>query len=119
MQQNNEKDHLVHSMFISAALSVIQEGQKIYIIIFCFRLSTDFEKCPSSASSQSHRVTFNDKNEVASQDLDGSFTVTYSQLGERITGRKTEGIRVQFGEKSVVEQPVSLYRDIYCGASPK
>ena len=75
------------------------------------------EKCSSSASSAScpsHRVTFNDKNEVASQDLDGSFTVTYSQLGERITARKTgglsqvqtqPGLRVQFGEKSNLDFP--------------
>merc|ERR1712066_634814 len=35
----------------------------------------------SSSSFPCHRVTFNDKNEVASQDLDGSFKVTYSQLG--------------------------------------
>ena len=81
------------------------------------------EKCSSSASSAScpsHRVTFNDKNEVASQDLDGSFTVTYSQLGERITARKSPGLRVQFGEKSNLERTVlpgrqnlSLYRDVY------
>ena len=54
-------------------------------------------------------MTFNDKNEVASQDLDGSFTVTYSQLGERISQRKTggqsQGLRVQFGERSNLDIP--------------
>ena len=82
------------------------------------------EKCSSSASSlPSHRVTFNDKNEVASQDLDGRFTVTYSQLGERISGRKAgaeAGLRVHYSQRSNLEKtlrsPVwskSLYRDIY------
>ena len=56
-------------------------------------------------------MTFNDKNEVASQDLDGSFTVTYSQLGERISQKKTggqsqcQGLRVQLGEKSNLDTP--------------
>ena len=59
-------------------------------------------------------MTFNDQNEVASQDRDGSFTVTYSQLGERITARKggglsqvqsQPGLRVQFGEKSNLDFP--------------
>ena len=90
------------------------------MILFYFRLSSESDKCSSSASCPSHRVTFNDKNEVASQDLDGSFTVTYSQLGERITARKSGGLRVQFGEKSNLERTVlpgrydqSLYRDVY------
>ena len=83
-------------------------------MLFYFRLSSESDKCSSSASCPSHRVTFNDKNEVASQDLDGSFTVTYSQLGERITARKTgglsqvqtqPGLRVQFGEKSNLDFP--------------
>ena len=89
-------------------------------MLFYSRLSSESDKCSSSASRPSHRVTFNDKNEVASQDLDGSFTVTYSQLGERITARKSPGLRVQFGEKSNLERTVlpgrqnlSLYRDVY------
>merc|ERR1719266_2224039 len=39
--------------------------------------------------SSGHRVTFNDQNEVASQDRDGTFKVTYRQLGERL--RRGEG----------------------------
>ena len=39
-----------------------------------------------------HRVTFNDKNEVASQDKDGTFTVTYSQLGEKIVPRQSPDV---------------------------
>ena len=74
-------------------------------MLFYSRLSSESDKCSSSASCPSHRVTFNDKNEVASQDLDGSFTVTYSQLGERITARKTGGLRVQLGEKSNLDFP--------------
>ena len=38
------------------------------------------------------RVTFNDKNEVASQDKDGTFTVTYSQLGEKIVPRQSPDV---------------------------
>ena len=78
------------------------------------------EKYSSSACCPSHRVTFNDQNEVASQDRDGSFTVTYSQLGERINARKAGGLRVQFGERSNLERTIlpgrsnqSLYRDVY------
>ena len=63
------------------------------------------EKYSSSACCPSHRVTFNDQNEVASQDRDGSFTVTYSQLGERINARKAGGLRVQFGERSNLDFP--------------
>ena len=69
------------------------------------------------------RVTFNDKNEVASQDLDtGAFTVTYSQLGEKINqSRQTPGLKVHFGEKSFLEQTTLLesnlqdspYKDVY------
>ena len=90
------------------------------------------EEKGSTSSFPSHRVTFNDKNEVASQDLDGSFTVTYSQLGERISQKKTggqsqcQGLRVQLGEKSNLERTVlpslarqSLYRDIYSEESTK
>ena len=73
-------------------------------------------------SSSVPRVTFNDKNEVASQDLDtGAFTVTYSQLGEKINQRKltAPGLKVQFGEKSCVERTTLLdpedspYKDVY------
>jgi len=67
-----------------------------------------------SVTGAAHRVTFNDKNEVASQDKDGTFTVTYSQLGEKIVPRQspdvsemkkpqTPGLRVQFGETSCLE----------------
>ena len=89
-------------------------------------MSPDREKCrtaqietavPSQApasTSACHRVTFNDKNEVASQDMDGTFKVTYSQMGERLTpsssslsqsqlSRKQAGLKVQFGETSCVE----------------
>ena len=98
-------------------------------MLFSFRLSSE-----SSSSFPCHRVTFNDKNEVASQDLDGSFKVTYSQLGERISQKKTggesqaqsQGLRVQFGEKSNLERTIlppltrqSLYRDIYSEDSTK
>ena len=68
---------------------------------------------PTNHSAASHRVHFNDKNEVASQDTDGSFTVTYRDLGEKIvtsqtsvttaTRTKTPGLKVQFGETSCVE----------------
>ena len=84
----------------------------------------------SQHPSSNHRVTFNDKNEVASQDRDGTFTVTYSQLGEKISQKSSGehlpkrpgGLKVQFGETSCVETaavlPViandqSLYKDIY------
>ena len=84
------------------------------------------EKYSSSACCPSHRVTFNDQNEVASQDRDGSFTVTYSQLGERINARKAGGLRVQFGERSNLERTIlpgrhnqSLYRDVYSQHPPK
>ena len=53
-------------------------------------------------------MTFNDKNEVASQDLDGRFTVTYSQLGERISGRKAgaeAGLRVHYSQRSNLDFP--------------
>jgi len=84
-------------------------------------LPPDHEKCWTSTSPSStptsvsllpsHRVTFNDKNEVASQDMDGTFTVTYSQLGEKITQKcsgehlqkRPGGLKVQFGETSSVE----------------
>ena len=92
------------------------------MMLFYFRLSSESDKCSSSACCPSQRVTFNDKNEVASQDLDGSFTVTYRQLGEKITARKTGGLRVQFGERSNLERTnlpgrsnQSLYRDVYSG----
>ena len=71
-------------------------------MLFCFRLSSEFEKCSTSSSCPSHRVTFNDKNEVASQEEDGGFTVTYSQLGERISS-KVPGLRVQLGHTSCLE----------------
>ena len=141
--------------------------EKLFVwqVLFCFRLSSEREKCwspsqhhitggppplstpdrgpppqsspdppslapgsTSSTSSSQRIVTFNDKNEVASQDSDGSFTVTYSQLGQRLrpqhpgtclqtnsaslknssshqslSSRKQPGLRVQFGERSAVE----------------
>ena len=94
-------------------------------VFYYFRLpsssaSPDHENCwtPSSTPAPasvsilpSHRVTFNDKNEVASQDRDGTFTVTYSQLGEKISQKSSGehlpkrpgGLKVQFGETSCVE----------------
>merc|ERR1711936_876189 len=62
---------------------------------------------PQQLNSSTHRVTFNDKNEVACQDTDGSFTVTYSQLGEKISQKKTEGLglKVQYGERSSLDFP--------------
>eukprot|EP00092_Neocalanus_flemingeri_P001503 GFUD01001604.1.p1 GENE.GFUD01001604.1~~GFUD01001604.1.p1 ORF type:complete len:546 (+),score=139.71 GFUD01001604.1:509-2146(+) len=59
--------------------------------------------------SSGHRVTFNDKNEVASQDKDGTFKVTYRQLGEKIKNHaesvepKKAALKVQYGEKSRLE----------------
>ena len=78
------------------------------LMLFCFRLSSEFEKCSTSSSCPSHRVTFNDKNEVASQEEDGGFTVTYSQLGERISQRKTggqPGLKVQYSQRSNLDFP--------------
>lgn len=53
-------------------------------------------------------VHFNDKNEVASQGQDGTFKVTYRQLGEKLSGEtsvNTEGrsVRCQLGETSKLE----------------
>jgi len=69
------------------------------------------EICSSSDGEKSsgHRVTFNDKNEVASQDKDGTFKVTYRQLGEKIKNHtesqepKKAALKVQYGEKSRLE----------------
>ena len=70
-----------------------------------------------------HRVTFNEAREVACEDGDGTFTVTYSGLGERVRGNnistKTPGLRVMFGQTSeleTVELPgahFSPYREVY------
>jgi len=65
------------------------------------------DSCASSDGERSsgHRVTFNDKNEVASQDKDGKFKVTYRQLGEKIKSHEENGeprkaaLKVQYGEK--------------------
>ena len=104
---------------------------RVTTVDYCYSDQQQLQEEKGSTSSfPSHRVTFNDKNEVASQDLDGSFTVTYSQLGERISQRKTggqsQGLRVQFGERSNLERTVlpslakqSLYRDIYSEESTK
>jgi len=69
------------------------------------------EVCSSldGEKSSGHRVTFNDKNEVASQDKDGTFKVTYRQLGEKIKNHaesvepKKAALKVQYGEKSRLE----------------
>merc|ERR1719339_281475 len=45
--------------------------------------------------SSGHRVTFNDQNEVASQDRDGTFKVTYRQLGERLRQGDVEDGRLE------------------------
>merc|ERR1719341_223323 len=45
--------------------------------------------------SSGHRVTFNDQNEVASQDRDGTFKVTYRQLGERLRRGDVEDGRLE------------------------
>ena len=72
-----------------------------------------------------HRVTFNEAREVACEDGDGTFTVTYSGLGERVREpdkrgtSKTPGLRVMFGQTSeleTVELPrahFSPYREVY------
>jgi len=73
--------------------------------------------------AQAHRtVTFNDKNEVASQDRDGTFKVTYRQLGEKI--RRGEGeervreegkksaLRCVVGERSRLESAVASPRTL-------
>jgi len=63
----------------------------------------------SESSSASHRVTFNEAREVACEDGDGTFTVTYSGLGERVrepdrrTSTKTPGLRVMMGQTSELE----------------
>jgi len=72
---------------------------------------------PDGEKSSGHRVTFNDKNEVASQDKDGKFKVTYRQLGEKIKNHAESGqsgehkkaaLKVQYGEKSRLESvPIS------------
>ena len=65
------------------------------------------------------RVTFNDRNQVASEEVDGSLRVTYSQLGEKIQQRRSEGLKVQFTETSSVQKTKlpdlmhSPYKDIY------
>jgi len=69
--------------------------------------------------SSGHRVTFNDQNEVASQDKDGTFKVTYRQLGERLRrgdveegrlesrlreeGRRAAALRCTLAERSRLE----------------
>ena len=104
------------------------------LIIFFSRFSSvkqpkSGDKTSHPNNSHHHRVTFNDKNEVASQDMDGTFTVTYSTLGEKINQKcssehlhkRPGGLKVQFGETSCVETAVlpvitndqSLYKDIY------
>ena len=81
---------------------------------FTFSLdkSAKTKDCSSSSDgerSSGHRVTFNDKNEVASQDKDGKFKVTYRQLGEKIKNQaetnepKKAALKVQYGEKSRLE----------------
>ena len=81
---------------------------------FCFSLDKSVktkEVCSSldGEKSSGHRVTFNDKNEVASQDKDGTFKVTYRQLGEKIKNHaesvepKKAALKVQYGEKSRLE----------------
>ena len=83
------------------------------------------EKTPPP--SHQHRVTFNEAREVACEDGDGTFTVTYSGLGERVrepdrrTSTKTPGLRVMMGQTSeleTVELPgsgahFSPYREVY------
>jgi len=70
--------------------------------------AADAGKCWSESSSSSsqlaaaHRVTFSSTNEVAREARDGTFTVTYSQLGERISS-KVPGLRVQLGHTSCLE----------------
>ena len=72
---------------------------------------TQNNSCSSSDDKRSfgHRVTFNDKNEVASQDKDGKFKVTYRQLGEKIKSHaesvepRKAALKVQYGEKSRLE----------------
>ena len=72
-------------------------------------------------SPSHHRVTFNEAREVACEDGDGTFTVTYSGLGERVRGsNKTPGLRVIIGqtqsELETVELPgehFSPYREVY------
>ena len=65
------------------------------------------EKTPPS--SHHHRVTFNEAREVACEDGEGTFTVTYSGLGERVrepdkrTSTKTPGLRVMIGQTSELE----------------
>ena len=83
------------------------------------------EKTPPS--SHQHRVTFNEAREVACEEGDGTFTVTYSGLGERVRegdkrgSTKTPGLRVMLGQTSeleTVELPgcgahSSPYREVY------
>jgi len=78
----------------------------------CLDKSAKTKDCSSSSDgerSSGHRVTFNDKNEVASQDKDGKFKVTYRQLGEKIKNQaetnepKKTALKVQYGEKSRLE----------------
>jgi len=75
--------------------------------------------------SSGHRVTFNDQNEVASQDRDGTFKVTYRQLGERLRrgegdepgrvesrlreeGKRAAALRCVVAERSKVENVVGM-----------
>merc|ERR1719339_251191 len=74
--------------------------------------------------SSGHRVTFNDQNEVASQDRDGTFKVTYRQLGERLRrvegvesrlreeGKRVAALRCAVGERSRLENPGLAPRNI-------
>merc|ERR1719341_298083 len=78
--------------------------------------------------SSGHRVTFNDQNEVASQDRDGTFKVTYRQLGERLRrgegeeervenrlreeGKRVAALRCVVGERSRLENPGLAPRNI-------
>ena len=71
------------------------------------------------------RVTFSDRNEVASEEVDGCkyckllLRVTYSQLGEKIQQRRSEGLKVHFTETSSVQKTTlpdlmhSPYKEIY------
>jgi len=103
-EQHNQKNHLTNGNVNMRLPSPVQTRS-------CSP-GTDQDMGQDLATGPAHRVTFNDKNEVASQDKDGTFTVTYSQLGEKINPKqspdvsemkKPPGLRVQFGETSCLE----------------
>ena len=99
--------------------------QILFISHFSREQKSVGEKTP--LPSHQHRVTFNEAREVACEDGDGTFTVTYSGLGERVrepdrrTSTKTPGLRVMMGQTSeleTVELPgsgahFSPYREVY------